>query len=177
MTRAHVFTASIWEKSNMASTLKRLALKPISHVLSDKLGGRVTRVFSGSLRDQICGAVTDRFLELLLGGMDLAFCLSSSYRKNIQDFRATYAFRTEDGLVSASAALARGNMVVLKKATDDWDTRVTFKDAAALRRFIFSKDQDILDSLLRNEVEVDGNLNLLYKFGFMARDLARRLGV
>jgi hypothetical protein len=161
----------------MASTLKRVALKPIPHVLGDNVGEKLARAFAGSLKDEISGAVTDKFLELLLGGMDLAFCLSKSYRKNIQDFRARYAFATADGAVGASAAFEGGNMSVLTKAVDDWNTRVTFKNAAALRRFIFSKDQDILDSLLRNEVEVDGNLNLLYKFGFMARDLARRLGV
>ena len=54
---------------------------------------------------------------------------------------------------------------------------VTFKDSAAMRRFLFSKDQDILASLLANEVEVDGNLNYIYKLGFMARDLTRRLGI
>jgi hypothetical protein len=45
-----------------------------------------------------------------------------------------------------------------------------------LRDFIFSRDQDILNSILANQVEVDGNLNYIYKFGFMARDLAKRVG-
>jgi hypothetical protein len=161
----------------MASTLKRVALKPVARVLGDHLGEKLARVYCGSLRDQILGVATDRFVVLLLDGMDVAFCLSTSYRKNIEDFRATYAFRTQDGFVRASAAFADGNMRVLEKATPHWDTLVTFQNAAALRRFLFSKDQDILNSLLANEVEVDGNLNLLYKFGFMARDLMRRLGV
>ena len=46
-----------------------------------------------------------------------------------------------------------------------------------MNAFLFSRDQDILDSLLANDVELDGNLNYIYKFGFMARDLGRRLGV
>jgi hypothetical protein len=45
-----------------------------------------------------------------------------------------------------------------------------------LRAFLLSKNQDILDSVLANTVEVDGNLNYIYKFGFMVRDLIRRLG-
>jgi hypothetical protein len=68
-------------------------------------------------------------------------------------------------------------MKVHKKDVDKWNVRITFKDAPALHAFLFSKNQDILDSLLRNEVEVDGNLNYIHKFGFMARDLIRRLGV
>jgi hypothetical protein len=54
---------------------------------------------------------------------------------------------------------------------------VTFKDSAALLRFLFSHDQDILDSLLSNDVAVDGNVNYIYKFAFMARDLIGRLNL
>ena len=68
-------------------------------------------------------------------------------------------------------------MVVHEEALNQWDVKVTFKNAQALRDFLFSGDQDIVDSLLKNEVEVDGNLNYIYKFGFMARDLEHRLGI
>jgi hypothetical protein len=34
-----------------------------------------------------------------------------------------------------------------------------------------------MDSLLANEVEVEGNLNYIYKFGFMAKELLQRLGM
>jgi hypothetical protein len=129
------------------------------------------------LTEQISGTVTDKFLELLLKGMDLAFCLSKGYRKNIKDFEARYVFRTHDQRVGATAKFRDGDMRVDEKAQGEWNARVTFKNPAALRSFIFSKDQDILNSLLKNEVEVDGNLNYIYKFGFMARDLAHKLGV
>jgi len=109
--------------------------------------------------------------------MDLAFCLCESYRENIKDFKGCYVFRTADNLVAASATFKDGDMEVHEEEMDDWDVRVTFKDAAALRAFILSRDQDILDSLLANDVETDGNLNYVYKFGFMVRDFAHRLGV
>ncbi len=134
-------------------------------------------LWSNSLKKAILGEVTDEFLELLLKGMDLAFFFSGSYRKNIKGFKGRYLFLTSDNLVAASAVFEDSDMKVLEDAIDDWDVRVTFKDAASLRAFIFSKDQDILNSLLENRVEVDGNLNYIYKFGFMARDLGRRLGV
>ncbi len=54
---------------------------------------------------------------------------------------------------------------------------MTFRNPVALRDFLFSKNQDVLQSLLKNEVTVEGNLNYLYKFGFMAKDLMRRLGL
>ncbi len=161
----------------MTSRLKRTVLSPIPLLFPDKAGLFITRLLSKSLIEELYGKVTDKFLELLLQGMDLAFCLSKGYRKNIKNFKGRYLFRTVDNNVAASAIFRDGDMKVYDEVIDEWDSRVTFKDAAALMAFIFSRDQDILDSLLKNEVEVDGNLNYIYKFGFMARDLSKRIGV
>ena len=160
----------------MASRLKRTILRPVPYLFSDRTGLFITRLWSKSLREELYGKVTDKFLKLLLQGMDLAFCLSKGYRKNIKNFKGRYLFRTADNTVAASATFRDGDMEVHEEVIDDWDSRVTFKDEAALMAFIFSRDQDILDSILKNDVEVDGNLNYIYKFGFMARDLSRRIG-
>jgi hypothetical protein len=159
----------------MTSLSNSLPFNPL-HIFGDGFGHFVARLLSSRLVTQIKGVATDKFLELLLAGMDLAFALSRSYRENIAGFKANYLFSTADGRVNASALFIRGNMKVKTRAIADWDVRIEFKNAEALRRFLFSKDQDILNSLLANEVEVQGNLNLVYKFGFMARDLAHRLG-
>ena len=161
----------------MASKLKRTVLFPICHLFPERAGISMVRFLSKSLISELYGRVTDKFLELLLRGMDLGFCLCEGYQENIKDFKGCYVFRTADNLVSASATFKDGHMKVHEEEMDDWDVRVTFKDAAALRAFILSRDQDILDSLLANDVETDGNLNYVYKFGFMVRDLAHRLGV
>jgi hypothetical protein len=161
----------------MASTTKNILLRPVPYIFSDRGGNFVTRLFSKSLIKEMTDEVTDKFLELLLNGMDFSFCLSRSYRRNIKNFKGTYVFKTADGGVEAAAVFNNGNMKVYKEAGENWDIRVTFKDADAMRSYIFSRDQDILDSILKNDVEVDGNLNYIYKFGFMARDLTRRLGV
>lgn len=161
----------------MKSFLKRIFLRPIPYIFTDKVGNYITKLSLRGLKNELSGRVTDKFLELLLKGMDLTFTLSKGYRKNIKQFTGCYLFKTADHLVAASAVFKDGKMKVRKDAVEDWDIRVTFKDSKALLAFIFSEDQDILDSLLANEVEVDGNLNYIYKFGFMARDLSRRLGV
>jgi hypothetical protein len=131
---------------------------------------------TAALRTELEGKLTDKFVELLLVGMDLAFLLLPSYRRNLHGFRGSYLFRTADGLVAASASFAGGRMVVDDGTLANPTATVIFRDAAALRRFLFSKDQDILNSILASEVEVVGNLNYVYKFGFMARDLVARLG-
>lgn len=133
-------------------------------------------LWSKSLKEEILGKVTDEFLEMLLKGMDIAFFISGSYRKNIEGFRGRYLFKTADGTVAASVIFKDRDMEVKDDAIDDWDVMVTFENHTALRNFLFSRNQDILNSILSNEVEVEGNLNYIYKFGFMARDLAKRVG-
>ncbi len=161
----------------MRSILKRFLLRPIPYFFTDIVGVYIARLFSRSLKKELSGKATDEFLELLLRGMDLAFYLSKGYRKNIRDFEGRYLFKTADNLVAASAIFKDGDMEVLEDVIDDWDIMITFKDSEALLAYIFSKDQDILDSILANDVEVEGNLNYIYKFGFMVRDLAHKLGV
>jgi hypothetical protein len=145
--------------------------------LTDVTGGLVSKLQARRLKREIDGEATDLFLELLLTGMDWAFCLVKGYRKNIEGFEGRYLFRTASGPVVSSAIFTGGGMAVGRESISDWNVRVTFKDPAALKEFLFSRDQDILNSLLANDVEIDGNLNYIYKFGFMARDLAHRLGV
>jgi hypothetical protein len=161
----------------MASKWRRALLRTISHVPTDRVGTLILRQLNTSLKSEYFDQATDDFFELLLRGMDLAFLLSKDYRKNIQGFNGKYLFRTVNGSVKASAIFADGDMKVREDAIDDWDVMIQFKDAQALSRFLLSQDQDILDSLLKNEVEVHGNANYVYRYGFLVRDLGRRLGV
>ena len=161
----------------MRSQFKRALLRSTPHLLTDGNGKFLIRLFSGNLKKQLSGMLTDKFLEVLLGGLDLAFSLSKGFRKNIKNFEARYVFRTAENYVGATVDFKNSDMQFQPDAKNDWNVRITFKDPAALRSFIFSRDQDILNSLLKNEVEVEGNLNYIYKFGFMCRDLAHTLGV
>jgi hypothetical protein len=161
----------------MLKTLRRKALRLLSRMFSDQTAHRLARFLSRKLVDQLRDEATDAFLELLLHGMDIAFALDRSYRRdNLEGLRARYVFATRDGKVGATVQFEDGDMKVSGTASDDFTARVRFKDAAALRRFLFAENQDVLDSLLRDEVEIDGNVNYVYKFGFMARDLEERLG-
>jgi len=161
----------------MRSKFKRTILGSISHLLTDSIGNFITRFFSKRLEKELLGELTDECLELLLEGMELAFCLSKGYRRNIKKFKGAYLLRTGDNLVITSITFDRGKMTVYEDAIADWDVRVTIKDVQAFWKFVFSRDHDILNLVLANEVEIDGNLNYIYKFGFLARDLAHRLGL
>lgn len=161
----------------MDTSLRKFALRFVSAVSPEGTQNSLVRRFSKPLAEELCGKVTDDFLELLLRGMDLSFCLSKGYRENIRDFEGTYVFRTDDGQVGCSAVFHDGTMEVDRGLQSAYQVRVSFKDPKALWRFLLAENQDILDSILANEVEVEGNLNYIYKFGFMVRDLQHRLGV
>jgi hypothetical protein len=126
---------------------------------------------------QLEGQATDEFLELLLEGLSLAFHLWGDFKENLRDFRGAYLFRTADGAVAVSATFADMKLTVHEGPVAAWDVAVTFASPRALWKFLLSRDQDILDSLLRDEVTVEGNINYVYKLGFMARELTRKLGI
>ncbi len=161
----------------MAKTIKKVALRAFSGVFPEGPRNSAHRWLCRRLAKQIYGKVTDDFLELLLRGMEVSFCLSKGYRENIEGFTGTYVFGTQDGQVGCSAIFSDGDMDVDRKPRSAYEVRVSFKNAKALWRFLLGENQDILDSILANDVDVDGNLNYIYKFGFLARDLQHRLGM
>jgi hypothetical protein len=161
----------------MGSKLRRMFWKTVALLSPQSWLERILRRRARALVAELEGKLTDRFVELLLYGMELGFLLIASYRRNLRRFHGSYVLRTADGRVAVSAVFADGKMVVRDQAVAAPTVTVTFTDPAALRRFLFSQDQDILQSLMANEVEVDGNVTYVYKLGYMARDLTMRLGV
>lgn len=161
----------------MAAPIERFFLRAFSGVFPQGARNSLHRRLCKPLVDQLTVKVTDEFLELLLRGMDLSFILLKGYRDNIKGFTGTYVFRTDDGRVGCSAVFSDGDMHVASQPLSPYAVRVSFKDAQALWRFLLAENQDILDSILANDVDVDGNLNYIYKFGFLARDLQHRLGI
>jgi hypothetical protein len=149
----------------------------ISWLLPSSLANWLLRR-STRLAEFFFSADPDKFMEHLLEAMSLAFCLCRGFRRNLLNFRAQYVFATTEGSVCASASFADGKMAVGKEGLDSYTVKVAFTDTSALRSFLFSSQkQDILSSLLRNEVSLDGNLNYVYKFGFLVRDLMHRLKI
>lgn len=115
--------------------------------------------------------VTEEFLELLLNSMRIFYIFSSDFRKNIEGFEGRYLFKSRDGKITVAAIFENGRMNVKEKEIGDTDITVSFISSKALRDFIFSPKPDILGSILRQDVVVDGNLNYMYKFAYMAKHL------
>jgi hypothetical protein len=157
--------------------LKRILLRLLRLLFAGRSGWSRfwSRILSRGLVRRLRNRLTDRLLEFLLRGMDVAFHLLPGYRRNIEGYTATLVFRVARGDTAATVRFADGEMRCERDADPHPDVTVLFQDDEAVRRFLFSERQDILDSLLRNEVKLQGNYNHVYRFGFLARDLEHRL--
>jgi hypothetical protein len=111
------------------------------------------------------------FLQVLLKLMGLVFCLDRDFRRNIQDFNGRYLFRSQDNQITVAAVFKDNRLKVTEEAIDDTHMTVIFRNAKALMGFLLSPKPDILGSMLRQDVTIDGNLNYLYKFAYMAKHL------
>jgi formate C-acetyltransferase len=119
--------------------------------------------------------IGDKLLELLLHAMDLTLAFSKSCRKKVKYFNGRYLFESKDGEITSSVIFDDGDMKVRHNGIKNYDVRVIFADEVALMEFLFSENQDILNSLLENKVEVEGNLNYIYRFGYLAKAVRQLL--
>lgn len=114
---------------------------------------------------------TEEFLELLLRTMGLCLACNPEYRKNIHHFTGRYQFESDDLTLQVSAVFQHNTMTLTDGAIDTPDIVIKFKDPAVLRNFLLAPKQDILDAILKQSIRLDGNLNYLFKFAYMAKRL------
>jgi hypothetical protein len=113
----------------------------------------------------------EEFLEALLTLMSLVFFLNKDFRRNIKNFNGRYLFKSRDNEITVAAVFRNNQMRVYEKAIDRTNVTVTFRNAKALMNYLLSPKPDILGSILRQDVVIDGNFNYLYKFAYMAKHL------
>jgi hypothetical protein len=123
------------------------------------------------LLDCLKSGSAEGFLTLLLNLMSLVLLLDKDYRKNIKEFQGKYLFKSLDNSIVVSTQFKNGNMDIAQKAIDAPNITVIFKDSKALMNFLLSPKPDILNSMLKQDITLDGNLNYLYKFAYMATHL------
>ncbi|MGA1821500.1 MAG: hypothetical protein ACMUIG_03120 [Thermoplasmatota archaeon] len=154
----------------------RIFLRWLSNKIPSIIDWKLTRFFFRGFIRQLEGEAADKFLELLLKKMSLAFCLDQGYRNNISNFSGKIAI-TAGEEAEASAVFDGGDMDVSKKDLKDADVRIKFKTVNAFRDLLTSGNQDILQFIIRDEVAIEGNPTYLYRFAFLSRELLHRLGV
>ncbi len=114
-------------------------------------------------------------LRRVLNGMRLMLVLDADFRRNIEGFRGRILFRGADSSFAVAAEFERGKMTVAGDGIDDPNATVTFRDQEALRDFLASNRPDFLNAILTQSLRVEGNLNYVYKFAYMANHLQTAL--
>lgn len=120
-------------------------------------------------------------MYLLLIIMSMSFRLSRKYRKHIEEFRGKYIFRSKDGLINVSVIFKKGRiskqdiMKVTRSGIEGANVTIIFRDASVVKYYILSKKPDILNSILNQDISIQGNLTYMYKFGYMASQLQKML--
>lgn len=168
----------------MSSPVKRYTLLPTAIEKGFRFFGITPRIpfarrFERKVAEEfmrgIEGEVAETIVEVLLSLMKLRFMVDPSYRKNIENFKGRYQLKDKDHELTVFVKFDNGKMDFKEKVTKDANVTCTFKDGKSLINFLLSKDRDILRGLLNNEITVTGNLNYMYKFGFMANHLLLEL--
>ena len=138
-----------------------------SQLIKKTMLHRAKKTFLRNLEDE----ALDVFLTNILRLMDLYFSLDKNFRKNIDNFDARYAFKSENERIDASMIFKDSKVKVKNYEIDNTNVTVIFKDGKALKNFLFSDSPDIIGSILNSEVSYTGNLNYLAKFAYMANHL------
>lgn len=127
--------------------------------------------------DDASSEAMDKFLFIVLEAMSLMFKLDKKYRENIKNFTAEYLFTSSDGKMGVSALFNNNKMKVIDKESEEHTISVTFKNGIVMAKFLFSPDPDIISGLLDNKLTLDGNMNYIFKFIYMARQIPAYLGI
>jgi hypothetical protein len=129
------------------------------------------RQTSEKLLEMISSGVAEGFLDTLLRVMSLVFLIDKNFSRNIDGFNGRYLFRSQDRGIIVSAVFENNRLKVSKKEISNTHVTVIFRNARALMGFLLSPKPDVIGSLLRQDITIDGNLNYVYKFAYMAKHL------
>lgn len=128
---------------------------------------RVERQFLECLQSQ----AAEKFLMLLLKLMSLSFKIDEDFRRNIKGFTGRYQFRSIDNSVTIAAIFTGKDLRIKERLIPDANVSVIFKNSNSLMNYLLATDRDILRLILNNEVVLEGNVNYMFKFGYMANHL------
>jgi hypothetical protein len=136
-------------------------------------------LFSRLTDAEWCRQLISRYGDTLFTGllhlMGLAYASDPALRQHLAGFEGRYRFRIEDRDFLLSAHFSESGIRLRPGDAGETDVAIAFKDAGALVDFLLSPNPDILDAVLKQDLSVEGNLNYLFKFAYMAKRLQQTM--
>ena len=155
------------------------AAPAIAKWVNDNGGGAVKPIIADLMKSRWVEMAKSEYGHKLLTGllklMNLAFSMDTSLRKNLENFDGHYLFRIEEEDYAVAARFNENGITVKQGEPEQTDICIRFRNARVLSDFLLSSDPDILDAVLKQDVAIDGNLNYLFKFAYMAKQLQQTL--
>jgi hypothetical protein len=131
--------------------------------------------------DQVKEEVTEEFLIILLRFLSLCCCLDKYLRDSIKEFNGSIEFRSANKRIRVLAEFRDGKLHPEEiehgePLVPPPNASVVFKNPEAVKNFLLPPGglagrRDVLRSYLNNEIKLEGNLNYIYRFGFLATHL------
>lgn len=131
----------------------------------------IRKTLENQLTAAIEGRITENVMDTVLNLMSVLFLLDKEYRKNIMNFEAVYVFTDQKNDFYVTVVFHRGVMKVHNRKVDKPTFMLRFRDNEALIKLLFSGAPDILNAMLNQEVDFQGNINYMNKFAYMALHL------
>jgi hypothetical protein len=147
--------------------------EPLSFLFPDEVvtGNPMADDLMNRFQTCIVDGVANTFLDTLLKLMSLFFLFDHDFRRNIQGFSGRYLFVNKESNNNIGAVFQNNLLTVTHDKIMNPDITIIFKNGQAIMDYLLTPRPDILGSMLRQEVSLEGNLNYLYKFAYMARHL------
>jgi len=133
--------------------------------------------------NQVKEEVTEEFLEILLQFLRFCSYLDEYLRQSIGTSKWKIELRSEDKDIRVLAEFENGHVKPRELEPNEQvvppaNASVVFKNPEAVKNFLLPPGglqgrRDVLRSYLNNEIRLEGNLNYVYRFGFLATHLQR----
>ena len=132
---------------------------------------------------QVQEEVTEEFLKILLQFLRFCSYLDEYLRQSIGTSKWKIELRSEDKDIRVLAEFENGHVKPRELEPNEQvvppaNASVVFKNPEAVKNFLLPPGglqgrRDVLRSYLNNEIRLEGNLNYIYRFGFLATHLQR----
>lgn len=141
---------------------KWLMLKGVKKQLANRLGAEFS----------------EEVLKLVLRGMALAYMVWPEFRKNLHGFEMQYQFATDLDPSFNVAVICRHRWIgVREKWLSPPYVRIDFRDYRAVIDLLSNSKVDLVNEMLNQRLRVTGNLNYVFKLGYMVHHLLKALGI
>lgn len=160
-----------WEKIKCKMLHRLIATGLLPKRLTDCFEKKLKKLlenFEKQFLDVVEGRITENALDAVLNLMSVLFVLDKDYRKNIEGLEAVLVFTDQADDFYVAATFHKNRLKVSNKKVSDPSLTLRFRDNDTLIKLLFSGSADILNALLNQWVSIEGNVNYLCKFGYMA---------